>query len=116
MVKEILPSIREKGKPDMGWLGVSAQMVTPDLAEALGLAEPVGAVVNGITKGGPAEKAGLMRGDVIVELDGRKILDASELPRMVAFGHIGKAVVMKVVRNGKLMEIKAVVELRPEKI
>ena len=93
MVKEILPSIKEKGRPDMGWLGVSAQMVTPDIAEALGLQEPVGAIINGITKNSPADKAGLKRGDVIMELDGKKILDPSELPRMVAFGHIGKTVI-----------------------
>ncbi|OGW42147.1 MAG: hypothetical protein A2010_08320 [Nitrospirae bacterium GWD2_57_9] len=114
MVKGVLPSIREKGRPDMGWLGVSAQVITPDLAAAVGLAEPVGALVNGITKNSPAEKAGLKRGDVIVELDGKKILDPSELPRMVAFGHIGKTVVMKVIRQGKPIEIQAVVELRPE--
>ncbi len=116
MVKEVLPSIREKGRPDMGWLGVSAQMVTPDLAEALGLQEPVGAIVNGITKNSPADKAGLKRGDVIVELDGKKILDPSELPRMVAFGRIGKTVVMKVIRQTKLQDIKAIIELRPEKM
>ena len=115
MVKEVLPSIREKGRPDMGWLGVSAQAVTPDLAAALGLAEPTGAIVNGITKGGPADKAGLQRGDVIVSLDGKKILDPAELPRMVAFGHINKTVVLSVIRQGKPLEITAVVELRPEK-
>lgn len=115
MVKEVLPSIREKGRPDMGWLGVSAQAVTPDLAAALGLAEPVGAIVNGVTKGGPADQAGLQRGDVIVSLDGKKILEPGELPRMVAFGHIGKTVTLSVIRKGKPLEIKAVVELRPEK-
>jgi serine protease Do len=115
MVKEVLPSIKEKGRPDMGWLGVSAQAVTPDLAAALGLAEPVGAIVNGITKGSPAEKAGLQRGDVIVSLDGKKILDPAELPRMVAFGHINKTVTLSVIRQGKPLEIKTVVELRPEK-
>jgi serine protease Do len=115
MVKEVLPSIREKGRPDMGWLGVSVQAMTPDLAAALGLAEPTGAIVNGITKGGPADKAGLQRGDVIVSLDGKKILDPAELPRMVAFGHINKTVVLNVVRKDKQLEIKAVVELRPEK-
>ena len=52
---------------------------------------------------------------MIVELDSKKILDPSELPRMVAFGHIGKTVMLKVIRQGKPMEIKAVVELRPEK-
>jgi len=115
MVKEILPSLKEKGRPDLGWLGVTAQPVTPDLAAALGLQEAVGAVINGITTGSPADKAGLQRGDVIIELDGKKILDPAELPRMVAFGHIGKAVTFKVVRQAKPMEIKVVVELRPEK-
>jgi serine protease Do len=114
MVKEVLPSIKEKGRPDMGWLGVSAQQVTPDLAAALGLSEPIGALINGITKGSPADKAGLRRGDVIVELDDKKILDPSELPRMVAFGHIGKTVTLNVIRQGAPLEIKAVVELRPE--
>ncbi len=114
MVKEVLPSIREKGRPDMGWLGVSAQQVTPDLAAALGLSEPVGALINGITKGSPADKAGLQRGDVILELDGKKILYPSELPRIVAFGHIGKTVTLNVIRQGTPLVIKAVVELRPE--
>ncbi len=114
MVKGVLPSIKEKGKPDMGWLGVSAQAVTPDLAEALGLQEPVGAVINGIAPGSPADKTGLKRGDVIVELDGKKILDPAELPRMVAFGHIGKTVTLKVMRQGKPMEVKALIETKPE--
>lgn len=115
MVKAVLPSIREKGRPDMGWLGVSAQAVTPDIAAAIGLPDPLGAIINGITKGSPAEKAGLQRGDVIVELDGRKILDPAELPRMVAFGHIGKTVTLTVIRQSKRMEINAVIELKPEK-
>lgn len=114
MVKDVLPSIKEKGRPDMGWLGVSAQAVTPNLAAALGLPEPIGALVNGVSKGGPAEKAGLQRGDVIIELDGKKILDPSELPRMVAFGHIGKTVTMKIMRQGKPMEVKTLIELKPE--
>jgi serine protease Do len=114
MVKAVLPSIKEKGKPDMGWLGVSAQAVTPDIAAAIGLQDPIGAIINGITKGSPAEKAGLQRGDVIVELDGKKILDPSELPRMVAFGHIGKTVTLTVIRQSKRMEIQAVIELKPE--
>jgi serine protease Do len=115
MVKEILPSIKEKGRPDMGWLGVSAQALTPDLAAALDLAEPIGALITGVVKGSPAEKAGLKRGDVIIELDGKKVLAPSELPRMVAFGHIGKTVALKVIRKGKPLEIKALIEIKPEK-
>jgi len=114
MVKEVLPSIKAKGRPDMGWLGVDAQSLTPEIAEALGMPEPIGAIVRSVAKGSPAEKAGLLRGDVIVEMDGKKILDPAELPRMVAFGHIGKTVTFKVLRQGKALEIKAVVEPRPE--
>jgi serine protease Do len=114
MVKEVLPSIKEKGRPDMGWMGVTAQSLTPDIAAALGMSEPLGAIVTSVVKDGPADKAGLKRGDVIVELDGKKILDPAELPRMVAFGHIGKTVMLKIFRQGKPLEIKALVEMRPE--
>ncbi|MBS1242881.1 MAG: protease Do [Nitrospirae bacterium] len=115
MVKDVLPSLREKGRPDLGWLGVDAQAVTPEIAEALGMPDPIGAIVRSVTKGGPADKAGLLRGDVIIELDGKKILSPAELPRMIAFGHIGKTVTFKVGRQGKTIEVKVVVEKRPEK-
>ncbi len=114
MVKEILPALKTRGKPEMGYLGVSAQAVTPDIAAALHLAEPVGAIVTGVTRGGPADKAGLKRGDVIVAMDGRRIPDPAELPRMVAFGHIGKTVTFTVYRQGKAVEIRAVIKAMPE--
>jgi len=115
MVKDMLPSIKQKGRPDMGWLGVSAQVLTQDLAAALDLPEPVGALVTGVVKDSPAAKAGLQRGDVIIALDGKKILDPAELPRMVAFGHIGKSIRLSVIRHGKPMEISAIVDLKPDK-
>lgn len=115
MVKEVLPSIKAKGKPDLGWLGVDAQSVSPDIAAALGLAEPMGVIVKSVAPGSPAAKAGLLRGDVIIELDGKKILDPAELPRMIAFGHIGKTISMKVLRQGRPIEVRANVEMRPEK-
>ncbi len=115
MVKDILPSLKTKGRPDLGWLGVDAQAVTPEIAEALGMTEPIGAIVRGVAKGGPADKAGLQRGDVITELDGKKVLVAAEIPRMIAFGHIGKTVTFTVLRQGKTMAVKAVVAAMPEK-
>jgi len=114
MVKEVLPSIKAKGRPDLGWLGVDAQAVTPEIAEALGMPEPLGAIVRSVAKDGPAAKAGLQRGDVIIELDGKRIIDPAELPRMIAFGHIGKTVTFTVLRQAQRMEIKAVIEAMPE--
>jgi serine protease Do len=114
MVKDVLDDLRKRGRPQLGWLGVDAQNVTPDIADALGLSEPVGAIIRSVDKGSPAQKAGLQRGDVIVELDGRKILDPAELPRMIAFGHIGKKVTFKVFRQQKAIEVTAVIEAMPE--
>src|SRR5574341_464764 len=87
--------------------------INPDITAALGMSEPLGAIVTSVVKDGPADKAGLKRGDVIVELDCKKILDPAELPRMVAFGHIGKTVMLKIFRQGKPLELKALVEMRP---
>ena len=115
MVREVLSDLKERGRPRLGWLGVDAQNVTPDIAAALGMPEPIGAIIKGVVKGSPAEKAGFKRGDVIVELDGRKILDPAELPRMIAFGHIGKTVTFKVLRQSKPVEITAMIEPMPEK-
>ncbi len=115
MVKEVLDDLKERGRPRLGWLGVDAQNVTPDIAAALGMPEPIGAIIKSVAKGSPAEKAGFRRGDVIVELDGRKILDPAELPRMIAFGHIGKTVNFKVLRQSRPIEIQAMVEAMPEK-
>ena len=115
MVKDILADLKELGRPRLGWLGVDAQNVTPDIAAALGMPEPIGAIIKGVVKDSPAEKAGFKRGDVIVELDGKKILDPAELPRMIAFGHIGKTVTFKVLRQSRPLDIIAVIEAMPEK-
>jgi serine protease Do len=115
MVKDILPSLKATGRPELGWLGVDAQNVTPEIADALGMPEPIGAIVRSVTKDGPADKAGLRRGDVIIEVDGRKVVDPAELPRLIAFGQIGKTVTFKVLRQANPLELKAVIEKRPEK-
>jgi serine protease Do len=114
MVKEVLPSLKVKGRPDLGWLGVDAQPVTAEIAEALGMPEPFGAIVRSVVKDGPAAKAGLQRGDVIVEVDGKRIMDPAELPRLIAFGHIGKTVNFAVLRQTKRIEVRAVIEAMPE--
>ena len=74
----------ENGKVSRGWLGVTIQPVTEDMADALDLAEPRGAIVNDLLAGGPAEKSGIKRSDVIVEVNGVDIEDATGLTREVA--------------------------------
>jgi len=101
MAKTIIPQLRETGKVVRGWLGVSIQPVTKELAQAFGLEEERGALVSEVMPESPAQKAGLKAGDVIVEFDGKNIKEMSDLPRLVAATQSGKQVVVKVVRDKK---------------
>jgi serine protease Do len=104
MAKEIVPQLQEKGHVTRGWLGVSIQEVTPELAKSFGLKEKKGALVAQVFSGSPAEKAGIEQGDVIVEFNGKEIADSKDLPRMVASTPVGKAVAIKLSRNGKVLD------------
>jgi serine protease Do len=100
VAKEILPQLRDKGKVIRGWMGVSIQPVTEDLAKTYRMAEAKGAVVSDVTPNSPADKAGLEPGDVVVEVDGRRIEDNNDLSRYIASRTPGTAVHLKVLRNG----------------
>jgi serine protease Do len=101
MVKEVLSQLKEKGSVTRGWIGVSIQELTLELAQSFGLKEPNGVLVSSVTPGDPAEKAGLKAGDIIVGFNGKTITDLSDLPRTVASTAPGKTVEVKVIRDGK---------------
>jgi serine protease Do len=109
LVKGELPQLRDKGKVTRGWLGIYIQQVTPELAESLGLKNAEGALVAEVLKGGPAIAAGIQRGDVIVEFNGKPVASAQELPLMVAETPLGKAVTVKVLRDKKPLELNATI-------
>ncbi len=110
LVKELLPELKSKGKVTRGWLGVSIQEVTPDLAASLGLEKSAGALVSSVTDGSPAEKADIKVGDVIVEYNGNPIKHSSELPILVARTDIGKSVPLKVFRGKEELQLSVTVE------
>jgi serine protease Do len=101
MAKEILPQLRAQGHVTRGWLGVVIQPVTPELKEHLDLEETRGALVSRVIPDGPAADAGIERGDVIVEFDGRPIDDWNELPRVVAATPVEKKVKVVVMHEGR---------------
>jgi serine protease Do len=104
--KNVVNQLVKFGETRRGWLGVKIQMVTPDIAESMGLTKPHGALVADVTKGSPSEKAGLLAGDVIIQFGGRAIVDSKELPRVVAETEVGKEVDVKIVRASKEMDVK----------
>jgi serine protease Do len=116
IAKELLPQLREKGRVTRGWLGVAVQKVTEDLAKSFNLKKKNGALVADVVAGGPAEKAGIERGDVIIEFDGQEVKEMNELPRIVANTPIGKEVNVKVLRDGREKTFKVSVgELKEER-
>ena len=107
MAKDLLPQLK-KGKVVRGWLGVMIQKITPELKKKLKLEDEEGALVADVTSGGPAEKAGIERGDVIISFDGKKIGEMNELPFVVASTPVGRDVTVEVIRKGekKRFEVK----------
>jgi serine protease Do len=106
MAKNATSQLKEKGKVVRGWIGVTIQTVTPEMAQSFGLKEPKGALVADVVRGGPADSAGIKQGDIIVALDGNNVKDSRDLPRKVAEIPIGKIVDVIVIRNGKEMSLK----------
>lgn len=84
IAKYIINQLKENGKVSRGWLGVLVQEVTPEIAESIGLDKPFGALVSDISPDSPAEKAGIKRGDVIIEFNGKEIEDVSDLTTLAS--------------------------------
>jgi serine protease Do len=106
---EIQSQLRASGKVSRGRLGVVIQEVNKELAESLGLSKPMGAVVNAVEKGGPADKAGLEPGDVILKFDGKPINASADLPRLVAATKPGTRSSLQVWRKGTTRDIAVTV-------
>ena len=111
--KALVPQLEATGTVTRGYLGVAIQGLTPELAKGLRLPDTKGALVAEVTKGSPAEAAGLARGDVILRFERTVISEAHNLPALVAATPIGKEVLLTVRRNGKEEEIRATVGRMP---
>ena len=101
LAKPVIDQLIKYGHTRRGWLGVRIQTVTDEIAESLGLSKTQGALVASITPSGPAEKAGLQPGDIILEFDGKEIGQMRTLPRTVAETEIGAKIKVKYWRDGK---------------
>ena len=101
MAKNVMAQLIDKGRVDRGMIGVTIQPVTSDIARSLGLSEVRGALVNAVTSGGPAEKAGVRRGDVITAVNGEAITDGNDLRNEVSQLLPGSSARLTVIRDGK---------------
>jgi serine protease Do len=113
VVDPVVKQLKEFGEVRRGWLGVNIGDVTEDMAQALGMDTPAGAIIRDVFDG-PAKDAGLLTMDVIVMFDGQDVADAGALVRLVGAAPVGKAVKTIVLRDGTRKTIDVVLGQRPE--
>ncbi|WP_175721430.1 Do family serine endopeptidase [Burkholderia anthina] len=111
--RTVLESIITNGSVTRGWIGVEPQDVTPEIAESFGLSQKSGAIVAGVLQGGPADKAGIKPGDILVSVNGEDITDTTKLLNTVAQIKPGTPTKVHVVRKGKEFDVNVVIGKRP---
>jgi serine protease Do len=113
-VDQIVTALKDKGSVTRGFIGVQMQPVTKEIAEAIGLKEPRGALVAEAIKDGPAAKAGIKTGDTILAVDGEPIKEAKDLSRKVAQVAPGKSLLITLYRDGKERNVTLEVASQPK--
>lgn len=114
IVLRILDDLIEHGKVTRGWLGVTAQTITPQLQEILKLKNKQGALVSDIEPGSPASVAGMKSGDVVITYDGNKIKDLHHLQSLVTTTEINEKVELAVLRDGEELKLKVTIVKQPK--
>ncbi|MBM3356975.1 MAG: DegQ family serine endoprotease [Betaproteobacteria bacterium] len=109
VANDIAQQLRTAGRVTRGRIGVVIQPLSKELVESFGLAKPQGALVNSVEKGGPAEKAGVEPGDVILRFDGKSVNSSEDLPRIVGATKPGNRVTMQIWRNKQPRDVQVVI-------
>lgn len=113
MVKRVVDAAMNEGTFVRPWLGLAAQAVSFDMAKAQGLSRPIGVMVTEVYDGGPADKAGLRRGDLVTAIDGREVFDEKGLKFLAAIRNPGEKAQLNVLRGGRNQVIGVKVEPPP---
>jgi serine protease Do len=116
MVRSVMDQLIQKGKVTRGWIGVTIQELTPELAQQFGLKRSKGALVSDVVKDGPAAKAGIKRGDIITEFNGKDVKDVSGLRNLVSQSKAGSSIALKLLRAGKELTITVTILELPREV
>jgi Do/DeqQ family serine protease len=111
--KQVMEQIIETGSVTRGWIGVEAQEITPEVADSLRLSSTNGVLIAGVLRGGPAEKAGLKPGDILLAIEGRQVKDPNSMLNLVAALVPGKQASIRFRRDNKDVDVQVAVGKRP---
>jgi serine protease Do len=115
MAKQILNDLIKTGKVVRPWLGISAQDLTPEIAEHFKVKEKEGVLVSQVHPGTGAEKAGLASGDIIMSVDDKPVKNVGELVKEIQKKKVGEKVKLNIIRGGKPLTIEVTTASMPEK-
>jgi Do/DeqQ family serine protease len=111
--KQVMEQIIATGSVTRGWIGVEAQEITPEIADSFRLSSTNGVLIAGVLRGGPAEKAGLKPGDILVAIEGKPVKDPNSMLNLVAALVPGKTAALSFRRDNKDVEVQVAVGKRP---
>ena len=111
--KNVLDAIVKHGQVVRGWIGIESQDITPELAESFGLGRNSGAIIAGVVRGGPADRAGMRPGDILVAVGGRQVSNTSEMLNLIAQLEPGEKAPLRIVRKNRESTLDVTVGKRP---
>ena len=111
--KQVMEQIIETGSVTRGWIGVEAQEITPEIADSFRLSSTNGVLIAGVLRGGPAEKAGLKPGDILLDIEGKSVKDPNSMLNLVAALVPGKPASIHLKRDNKDIDVRVAVGKRP---
>ncbi len=114
LAKTVLEQIIKTGSVTRGWIGVEVQEITPELAESFNLKEPQGALIAGVMRGSPADRAGIRPGDILMAVAGKTVTDAQVMLELIAAQTPGQSIRMKLRREGKELDLDVPIGKRPK--
>jgi len=115
LAKGVMKQIIEQGHVVRGWLGIEAQDLTPQLAETFGASSTSGVLIAGVLSEGPADKAGVLPGDIVTSINGAAVTDATAAMKKISDQHPGSVIRLDGIREGKAFSLSATVSERPGK-
>jgi S1-C subfamily serine protease len=114
LARNVMEQIIRTGGVTRGWIGVEVQEITPELAESFRMPNTDGALIAGVMRGSPADKAGIRPGDVLLAIDGRKVKDAENMLELIAGLEPGQPGRVTLRRDGKEVDVQAMIGKRPK--